>query len=595
MKEKIKKLIKENKKILLIIVSILLTIGLNITIDLYQDKIIFNGNQIIWLMLCVFMYFILKKASEYKEKRLFVCSLIPGILFSFFQTVTHGFFEYWSLHEIVFTTSVNVFLITKMLTYSILFTNVIKVIIKLLEKVEWNKEKRKDFFKPNLKTLLIVAAIFFIAWLPYFLNYYPGITSYDTNYQLMQGYQLYPYTNHHPILHTFIITFITKIGHTIANNYNFGIAIYVILQMIVASIVFSFIIFYMSKKNVPYAVKAIAFIFFALHPIIPQFAIAVWKDVPFTLFLIIFIIGIIEIITNDEKFLANYKYNILFVISMLGTIFFRNNGIYVVVLTLPFIIIAKKKYWKRILTMSIVVFAIYMIVTGPIFKILHIGKSSDKEMLSIPMQQMARLYICKRDELTDYEKKKIGRYLPLEKIETIFRPNISDPIKNEFDEVEYYDYKIAFFKLYFDLALRFPVETAASFIGNTYGYYCPETITFPMSVGTFTKTEEKEKFMEIQTEPIVKIPLIDNIIEAIYNKEIPIVSLLANIGFVFWVTCILLVQCIYQEKYKYLLMFIPIIVLYLTCLASPVSGELRYIIGMFIALPLFLGFTVQKS
>ena len=101
--------------------------------------------------------------------------------------------------------------------------------------------------------------------------------------------------------------------------------------------------------------------------------------------------------------------------------------------------------------------------------------------------------------------------------------------------------------------------------------------------------------MVIETDPIVKIPLIDKIVDAIYDKEIPIVSLIANIGFVFWITLVLLVYCIYEKKYYNILMYIPIAVLYLTCLASPVSGELRYIYGMFISLPLFLGFTLQKS
>lgn len=101
--------------------------------------------------------------------------------------------------------------------------------------------------------------------------------------------------------------------------------------------------------------------------------------------------------------------------------------------------------------------------------------------------------------------------------------------------------------------------------------------------------------MDIHLDPIIKIPFIDKVIQEIYEKEIPIVSLIANIGFVFWIVLGICFYCIYRKKYQYLLMFIPIIVLYLTCLASPVSGELRYIYAMFVCLPLFSGFCLEKN
>ena len=100
--------------------------------------------------------------------------------------------------------------------------------------------------------------------------------------------------------------------------------------------------------------------------------------------------------------------------------------------------------------------------------------------------------------------------------------------------------------------------------------------------------------MNLKEAPILNIPIIDDIINSIYEKQIPIVSLIANIGFAFWIVLTLLFYNIYKKKYNYLLMFIPIGALYLTCLASPVSGELRYIYAMFLSLPLFITF-LQKS
>ena len=101
--------------------------------------------------------------------------------------------------------------------------------------------------------------------------------------------------------------------------------------------------------------------------------------------------------------------------------------------------------------------------------------------------------------------------------------------------------------------------------------------------------------MKLEETPIVEIPILDSMINAIYEKQIPIVSLIANIGFVFWIVLGLVFYNIYQKRYKYLLMFIPVGILYLTCLASPVSGELRYIYSMFVSLPLFIGFSFKND
>ena len=127
----------------------------------------------------------------------------------------------------------------------------------------------------------------------------------------MQGLGKIPYNNHHPVLHTFIMTTIVKIGNAIAGNYNFGIAIYSLLQMVFCAITLSFVIYYMGKKNINPIIKIFTFLAFAFIPFVPQLSIAVWKDVPFAMFMIWFLIGIIEMAENKEQFFSK-KRNVIF-------------------------------------------------------------------------------------------------------------------------------------------------------------------------------------------------------------------------------------------------------------------------------------------
>ena len=77
---RLKEILNNNKKVIWIIESIICIIGFNMTIDTAENLINFNGNQIAWIMLCVFFYFIFKYSSNKNNKRLAICSIILGIM-----------------------------------------------------------------------------------------------------------------------------------------------------------------------------------------------------------------------------------------------------------------------------------------------------------------------------------------------------------------------------------------------------------------------------------------------------------------------------------------------------------------------------------
>lgn len=468
MRQKIKAFLQENKKIVWMIASILLTIGLNMSIYVANNLIFFDGNQIIWLFLCVFIYIVLKQSNRYQNKRLKVCSISLGVLLAIFQVLGIMTKGNWIENEVIITKQIAFFMFVKFISYTLIFYHIIKILFSLLEKIDWKEKKKRDLLKPSIKTFIIVVILFMVAWLPYFLNYYPGITSYDTNYQLMQGYELYKYNNHHPILHTFIITVIVKIGYAITGNYNFGIALCSILQMLFCAITFSFVIYYMGKKDINPIIKIITFLFFAFAPFVPQFSIAIWKDVPFTMFMVWFLIGIIEMIIEEENFFKKKIYNVIYIGVIFGILFFRNNGVYIILLTLPFVLFWKRKYWKKVLLIFLLPIICYYVITGPVFSKLNIAKSSPREMLSIPIQQMARIVKYKSDEIDNKDRELIGQYIKIDEVVEKYNPTISDPIKNEFNDGTYLQDKLNLIKLYIKLAIKFPGETMEAFVGNTY-------------------------------------------------------------------------------------------------------------------------------
>lgn len=77
-------------------------------------------------------------------------------------------------------------------------------------------------------------------------------------------------------------------------------------------------------------------LFLILNPLNAWFAIRSEKGIIFHLTLILVIIGIIDIIHEKEEFFKKKWKPILLGIITIMMIFIRNNGIYTLILTLPF-------------------------------------------------------------------------------------------------------------------------------------------------------------------------------------------------------------------------------------------------------------------
>ena len=68
-----------------------------------------------------------------------------------------------------------------------------------------------------------------------------------------------------------------------------------------------------------------------------------------------------------------------------------------------------------------------------------------------------------------------------------------------------------------------------------------------------------------------------------------------SIGMAFWIIIISLGYRILNKDYRGILIYLPILVLWLTIVASPVFCEYRYAYPLFTALPLYLGLNFIKK
>jgi len=569
---------KYQDNIIALILSIILTVFI-------WHKFLISGNSIIFILLFISLYNFMKKVLKEENKRKFTISALIGVVFATIEIVCTSINTNYTLDNILDKWNIINFAGYAILAWSLtssLYTLLEKHKLKLVGSI---KIKKINLLSANKTSFLINVGLIIIAWLPYFLRYYPGLLTADSCAQISQALGINILSSHHPVFHTAIISIFVNIGTSLMGNINTGVAIYTLFQMLMMATLFSFTLRYLAKKEVPIFIRLIILLYYMFYPINGLFSVTMWKDILFAGIVPIFIIQCIELVFNTEEYLSKNKNIIKFIIISILTFLLRNNGIYVIILTLPFILISLRKFWKKILLIFGSVIIINFIINNILFTALNIQKGSIGEMLSIPLQQIARVEKYHREELNTETIDQINKFFKCENIGEKYNPIISDPVKAELN-TEYFDEnKIDFIKLWLKLMANYFKDYVESFISNSYGYYYPEATHWVAN-----RTMEPNN-MGLEQTPILQIKLIDFVIE---GRDIPVVSMFFSIGTAFWATVVCLGYKIYSKEFKNILIYLPIFVLWLTLIASPVFCEYRYAYSIFTTLPIYIGLNFIK-
>jgi len=486
----------------------------------------------------------------------------------------------------------------------ILFTVILFIFIRLLFKKLDNYSGFKDTSKFNFinkiinvldnKPFLISFCVIILSWIIYIIAFYPILMAPDPSNQVLQFFGIdNPYshisilldenmiiTNHHPILHTLMLGVCVKLG-LLFNNVNLGLFIYTIIQTVILAGTFSYTIKFMKEININKKFRLIIMLIYALVPIFPFYAITPVKDVIFGSLIILYVIMIYRYVNNYSKF-SIIKSLILLILLIL----FRNNGFHVIILSLPLLLFLKyKNRWKLFVVFSITLcfYFSYNKVLLPYFKV---TPSSPREMLSIPFQQTARYVLKYGNEVTDKEKEIIDKILIYDTLAERYDPEISDPVKNKFNK--YSDDKDlnSYFKVWFEQFTKHPVVYLEATLHNTYGYYYPFKTSWVI-YSKYKKTLKNNGFdYHFNDMKSLRKSLVA------YGSAfpyIPVVGLIANIGFNTWLILFMISYLFYKKKYKEIIIFMPSIVLLLVCIASPVNVYFRYALPNVFAAPVIIG------
>lgn len=450
--------------------------------------------------------------------------------------------------------------------------------------------------KITWKQMLIICGLLFVAWLPYFLTYYPGFIFADTIGSIMEAVGETALTNHHPVFYTLFIKVCLKIGQGISDN-TLGCAIYTVSQMVYMSITLGYMICWIcSRFNRNYIWKVFLIIVYGCTPYFAQLSIAMWKDPVFSASIVVYTLLLIDFIFSKGRIVDNDKlYWLKYVFFALMIIFTRNNGIYVVAFTVAGIFICYllvKKYeinkLGMILLVSMGVVLVSKVITGPGYAYRGIFNSVT-ESYGIFLNQMARV-VTYEGNMSEEDKEYMNNLLPLELYETTYRPCCVDLLK--FNENFRGDYlKEDFFKHYFSMLLKNPRLYFESWQLQTYGFwtvnqqeinYYSRNITgaYPKNLNQETYADELEHY-DLRVENLLK--------NQQFREMFPSVDIFVPIGTIVWIIVMVGVFLFVNEMELLWLGLLPSVGVILTLLvASPMFYWPRYAVALQYLLPVYI-------
>ena len=501
-------------------------------------------------------------------------------------------------------TPLNILLtITSFIILYLFFSRIILVIDKYLDSYKAKKDK------PHNKLLLlfdehpILFSVIFmlICWLPYIIAYYPGILNRDNVYQVKQFFGIdnkYSYyvnlidksqiiTNHHPFFHTILLGTCIKIGMNLGNT-NFGFFIFTSLQIAIFLATFSYSIYYLKKNNVNTHQRFFLLLIYSFVPLFPFYSITLVKDSLYSCFFLLYIIVLHNVIKDGLD--INNFFKIIFVSIFLFLL--RNNGIYTFILSFPFLLI-KNKQWPKYLLIIVLVFGIYKAYDKVLLKSLKVTPTSIRETLSIPFQQTARYAKYHNKEISKEDKEIINNILDYNTIRKKYNPELSDPVKNTFNKNYTKRELQEYFQVWFKGLKRHPLTYIEATTANIYGYFCPLKTNWYIYYKYQNKLK-KEDNINYHYNDLKSTRLVLSSWGVSY-PYIPIIGLLANIGFNTWIIIFMSPYLLSRKRYKDFLCLVPCIVGLLVCIASPANTYFRYVLPNIMSIPILLSLIINKK
>ena len=472
------------------------------------------------------------------------------------------------------------------------------------------------------KNIIVSALFIFALWLPILILMYPTATTVDTFNQLYQfqtgSPTFYPttielvdaeYIDHHPVMDTLLYGAFWKAGYDLGLG-SAGLFALVIVQSIILAAELSFCCCYLSRLNVPFVLRALALLFFALFPVFGHYAATVLKDVTYLTFFIPWTIIWLESCRTNGATLGNPKTLVVFMVLGGFCVITKKLGLFLLLPCLVVLVAAISSYRLRIAASSVAMLVVFCALIPAIVypAIGGVAPGGKQESLGPAIQHVTALLREQPDAFSESELEDLNRVFNTKQAVRDFEEFRSDGAKSAYQSSATNEDIARFLQIWASQGLKHPVTYLAATFKTCGMLYIPfMKFTYYTDEDLSVRAAIFRTYGDLTVDMSHPQPFVDAynyfINESVEHRisDLPVVSLFFTMGFYgSWIPFIALALCLYARKplakrtfesnhrLRPLLGLVPTVFSVALMLITPVASP-RYVLPLLFTAPLLLG------
>ena len=453
------------------------------------------------------------------------------------------------------------------------------------------RRQKEQTLQGGFSPLKAFAAIL-CCYVPMFLITFPGSFAYDVPFQLEQVFTG-QYSTHHPLLHTLLLGWLVKLGHSVG-SINLGAAAYTVLQMTALAACFAMTCASIARQSDARSARW-STVFFALYPLHMMMAVNVTKDV---LFSGLFVLTLA--LAREALLLGmNRKLGAALVLCGAGMMLLRNNALYAVVVWIVLLALLCGRRGLKVCGAMLLAAMLCACMNSGMQRATNAADGSISEMLSWPIQQMARARNLHGDRLEGWEKQAVNELMP-DACWAKYLPTISDPVKFDFDTERFLSDPAKYAKAYVSIGMKCPKAYFDALLMHTYSFFYPYS-EYRVAGYYLQMQVSDEHYDWCDFERISSESFAPKLLSALSWRfgakgamQIPVLGWLFNMGVIVWVMLYDVIREAYHGRWRSFACALLPVLLWGTFLLGPVMAG-RYVYPFVCCLPVMASRTNQAS
>lgn len=285
-----------------------------------------------------------------------------------------------------------------------------------------------DGRRPKIRWWPVAALTMAACWTLSLLVFYPGLVSADSFVSMEQVIGEREWTNHHPVAYTALIALCLKPVLALGGSLTQGVLVYSVMQVLVMAAGLGWVVAWIDRQRWHRWAAPLTLAFFALDPIIGAYVVTMWKDIIFSLLIVLLTVWLWEMTTTPGQ-LGSRWHIVRLSFGALALVMIRSNGLVVVTLVIVALAVCHWRRARTVVAALAVTLVVGLGVTGPLYAAMSVHPAGSAESLAIPIQQVAYTLKYHPEGVTAEQRRVLAQFAPIDEWVSKYNPTNVNRIK----------------------------------------------------------------------------------------------------------------------------------------------------------------------